>query len=111
MDQKGTGKIYVNGKIFSDYFSNDNHKMQITRPFEIIKQATDYDVRCSVSGGGHTGQAGAMVHGIAKALILFDSENRAVLKTEKLNTRDSRSVERKKPGRRKARRSFQFSKR
>ena len=58
-----------------------------------------------------SGQAGAMVHGIAKALILFDSENRAVLKTEKLNTRDSRSVERKKPGRRKARRSFQFSKR
>ena len=62
--KKGSGKIYVNGKIFSDYFSNDNHKMQITRPFEIIKQATDYDVRCSVSGGGHTGQAGAMVHGI-----------------------------------------------
>jgi len=109
--KKGSGKIYVNGKIFSDYFSNDNHKMQITRPFEIIKQATNYDVRCSVAGGGHTGQAGAMVHGIAKALILFDAENRAVLKTEKLNTRDSRSVERKKPGRRKARRSFQFSKR
>ena len=109
--KKGSGKIYVNGKIYSDYFSSDNHKMQITRPFEIINQATDYDVRCSVAGGGHTGQAGAMVHGIAKALILFDSENRAILKTEKLNTRDSRAVERKKPGRRKARRSFQFSKR
>ena len=109
--KKGSGKIYVNGKIYSDYFSSDNHKMQITRPFEIINQATDYDVRCSVAGGGHTGQAGAMVHGIAKALILFDAENRAILKTEKLNTRDSRSVERKKPGRRKARRSFQFSKR
>jgi len=109
--KKGSGKIYVNGKIYSDYFSSDNHKMQITRPFEVIKQATDYDVRCSVAGGGHTGQAGAMVHGIAKALILFDSEFRSSLKTEKLNTRDSRSVERKKPGRRKARRSFQFSKR
>ena len=109
--KKGTGKIYVNGKLFSEYFADDNHKMQITRPFEIINQATDYDVRCSVAGGGHTGQAGAMVHGIAKALILFDSEFRATLKTEKLNTRDSRSVERKKPGRRKARRSFQFSKR
>ena len=109
--KKGTGKIYVNGKLFDKYFVSENHKMQITRPFEILKQATSYDVRCSVAGGGHTGQAGAMVHGISKALILFDAENRAVLKTEKLNTRDSRSVERKKPGRRKARRSFQFSKR
>ena len=94
-----------------DYFASGTHKMQITRPFEIINQATDYDVRCSVSGGGHTGQAGAMVHGIARALILFDPEVRSTLKTEKLSTRDSRSVERKKPGRRKARRSFQFSKR
>ena len=109
--KKGTGKIYVNGRTMDDYFTSGSHKMQITRPFEIINQATDYDVRCNVAGGGHTGQAGAMVHGIAKALILFDSENRAILKTEKLNTRDSRSVERKKPGRRKARRSFQFSKR
>ena len=109
--KKGSGKIYVNGKIFSDYFSNDNHKMQITRPFEIIKQATDYDVRCSVSGGGHTGQAGAMVHGISKALVMFDENLKTTLKTEKLTTRDSRAVERKKPGRRKARRSFQFSKR
>ena len=109
--KKGSGKIYVNGRTMDDYFTSGSHKMQITRPFEIIDQATGYDVRCSVAGGGHTGQAGAMVHGISKALILFDSENRAVLKTEKLNTRDSRSVERKKPGRRKARRSFQFSKR
>ena len=94
-----------------EYFTSGAHKMQITRPFEIINQATSYDVRCSVTGGGHTGQAGALVHGIARALILFDSEFRATLKTEKLSTRDSRSVERKKPGRRKARRSFQFSKR
>ena len=109
--KKGTGKIYVNGRTMDDYFASGTHKMQITRPFEIINQATDYDVRCSVSGGGHTGQAGAMVHGIARALILFDPEVRSTLKTEKLSTRDSRSVERKKPGRRKARRSFQFSKR
>ena len=109
--KKGSGKIYVNGKLFSEYFADETHKMQITRPFEIINQATSYDVRCSVTGGGHTGQAGALVHGIARALILFDSEFRATLKTEKLSTRDSRSVERKKPGRRKARRSFQFSKR
>ena len=109
--KKGTGKIYVNGKLFDNYFSNENHKMQITRPFEIINQATEYDVRCSVKGGGHTGQAGAMVHGISKALIMFDENFKSTLKTEKLTTRDSRAVERKKPGRKKARRSFQFSKR
>ena len=109
--KKGSGKIYVNGRTIDEYFTSGTHKMQITRPFEIIKQATEYDVRCSVTGGGHTGQAGAMVHGIARALILFDPEFRATLKTEKLSTRDSRSVERQKPGRRKARRSFQFSKR
>ena len=109
--KKGTGKIYVNGKLYSEYFSNDNHKMQIVKPFELIKQPTDYDVRCSVKGGGPTGQAGAMVHGISKALVLFDENLKTTLKTEKLTTRDSRAVERKKPGRRKARRSFQFSKR
>ena len=109
--KEGSGKIYVNGKIFTDYFSNDNHKMQITRPFELINQSTKYDVRCNVKGGGPTGQAGAMVHGISKALVLFDEKFKSTLKTEKLTTRDSRAVERKKPGRRKARRSFQFSKR
>ena len=109
--KKGSGKIYVNGKLYSEYFSNDNHKMQITRPFEVINQATNYDVRCSVKGGGHTGQAGALVHGISKALIMIDDSFKGQLKTEKLTTRDSRTVERKKPGRKKARRSFQFSKR
>ncbi len=109
--KKGSGKIYVNGKLFDKYFVSENHKMQITRPFEIINQATAYDVRCSVSGGGHTGQAGAMVHGISKALVLFDESLKTTLKTENLTTRDPRAVERKKPGRRKARRSFQFSKR
>jgi len=109
--KKGSGKIYVNGKNFQNYFSSENHKMQIVRPFEIINQATEYDVKCSVTGGGHTGQAGAMVHGISKALLLFDPEHKITLRKEKLTTRDSRSVERKKPGRKKARRSFQFSKR
>ena len=109
--KKGTGKIYVNGKLFDKYFSNENHKMQITRPFDIINQSTAYDVRCSVKGGGHTGQAGAMVHGISKALVMFDQNLKTTLKTENLTTRDPRAVERKKPGRRKARRSFQFSKR
>ena len=69
--------------------------MQITRPFEIIKQPTNYDVRCNVSGGGHTGQAGAMVHGISKALVMIDESLKTSLKTEKLTTRDSRAVERK----------------
>ena len=109
--KKGSGKIYVNGKLFNEYFSSENHKMQITRPFEIINQPTEYDVRCNVKGGGPTGQAGAMVHGISKALVMFDDNFKSTLKTEKLTTRDSRAVERKKPGRKKARRSFQFSKR
>ena len=109
--KKGSGKIYVNGKLYNEYFASESHKMQITRPFELINQATDYDVRCNVKGGGPTGQAGAMVHGISKALILFDESFKSTLRTEKLTTRDSRAVERKKPGRRKARRSFQFSKR
>ena len=73
--------------------------------------ATNYDVKCKVKGGGLTGQVGAMVHGISKALLMFDSELKPTLKKEKLPTRDSRSVERKKYGHRKARRSFQFSKR
>ena len=109
--KKGSGKIYVNGKDFQKYFTSENHKMQIVRPFEIINQSTDYDVKCSVRGGGHTGQAGAMVHGISKALLLFDDSFKPTLRLEKLTTRDSRAVERKKPGRKKARRSFQFSKR
>ena len=109
--KKGTGKIYVNGKLYNEYFVSENHKMQITRPFEIIDQSTSYDVRSRVSGGGHTGQAGALVHGISKALVLFDEKLKSTLKNEKLTTRDPRAVERKKPGRKKARRSFQFSKR
>ena len=109
--KKGSGKIYVNGKNYEDYFKRANHKMQLLRPFEVIDQSTNYDVRCNVKGGGLTGQVGAMVHGISKALLMFDTELKSTLKKEKLTTRDSRSVERKKYGHRKARRSFQFSKR
>ena len=109
--KKGTGKFYVNGKSLDDYFPRANHKMQILRPFEIINQSTDYDVRSRVVGGGQTGQAGALVHGISRALLKFDETLKSTLRKEKLTTRDSRSVERKKPGRAKARRSFQFSKR
>ena len=109
--KKGSGKITVNGINYDEYFKRDTHKMQLLRPFEIINQATTYDVKCSVKGGGLTGQVGAMVHGISKALVMFDSEFKSTLKKEKLTTRDSRSVERKKYGHRKARRSYQFSKR
>ena len=82
--KKGTGKIYVYGKLYNEYFVSENHKMQITRPFELINQSTEYDVRCSVVGGGHTGQAGALVHGISKALVLFDNKLKSTLKNEKL---------------------------
>ncbi len=109
--KKGSGKIYVNGKNFQNYFSNENHQKQVVKPFEVINQATAYDVKCNVKGGGHTGQAGALVHGIARALLKFDKNLKTTLRKEKLTTRDSRSVERKKPGRAKARKSFQFSKR
>ena len=109
--KKGSGKIHVNGKDYQEYFKRANHVMQLLRPFEILNQSTSYDVKCNVKGGGLTGQVGAMVHGIAKALLLFDSQLKQSLKKEKLTTRDSRSVERKKYGHRKARRSFQFSKR
>ena len=100
--KKGSGKIYVNGKLYNEYFASENHKMQITRPFELINQATDYDVRCNVKGGGPTGQAGAMVHGISKALVLFDESFKSTLRTEKLTTRDSRAVERKKTWKKKS---------
>ena len=109
--KKGTGKIIVNGKNYEEYFKRVNHKSELTKPFELINQTTSYDVRCSVKGGGHSGQVGAMIHGISKALLQFDSTLKPTLKKEKLTTRDSRAVERKKYGHRKARRSFQFSKR
>ena len=106
-----TGKIVVNGKNYDHYFKRASHKMQLLRPFEILNQPTSYDVKCKGKGGGLTGQVGAMVHGISKALLLFDSSLKATLKKEKLTTRDSRTVERKKYGHKKARRSFQISKR
>ena len=109
--KKGSGKITVNGKDYDNYFTRANHKMQLLRPLEILNVSTSYDVKCNVKGGGLSGQVGALVHGISKALVLFDANSKTTLKKEKLTTRDSRAVERKKYGHRKARRSFQFSKR
>ena len=109
--KKGTGQIYINGKKMIDYFKRLSHQMIVARPLAVAKRENEFDVRCNVRGGGKTGQAGAMVLGISKALLMFDPELKATLKKEKLTTRDSRAVERKKYGHRKARRSFQFSKR
>ena len=109
--KKGSGQILINGKKYDNYFTREIHKMKLLRPFEIINQTADYDVRGNVTGGGLTGQVGALVHGISKALLQFDVNLKSTLKKEKLTTRDSRAVERKKYGHRKARRSFQFSKR
>ena len=109
--KKGSGNIHVNGKKMADYFQKPNLQIAISRPLTIVKRENEFDIRCSVKGGGLTGQAGAIVHGLARAIVLFEPELKLTLKKEKLTTRDSRAVERKKYGRRKARRSFQFSKR
>ena len=109
--KKGSGNIHVNGKKMIDYFQKQNLQMAITRPFTVVKRENEFDARCSVKGGGLSGQAGAIILGLARAIVLFEPELKTTLKKEKLTTRDSRAVERKKYGHRKARRSFQFSKR
>ena len=109
--KKGSGNIHVNGIKMSNYFKRPVHQIIVTRPLEISEVATSYDIKCSVRGGGLSGQAGAIILGISKALIAHDSNLKKNLKKYKLTTRDSRVVERKKYGHRKARRSFQFSKR
>ena len=109
--KKGSGNIHVNGKTLVDYFKKQNLQMAIFRPFTVVKRENEFDVICSVKGGGLTGQAGAIIHGIARSIVKFEPELKPTLKKNKLTTRDSRAVERKKYGRRKARRSFQFSKR
>tara|TARA_B100000029_G_scaffold40581_1_gene37872 strand:- start:989 stop:1429 length:441 start_codon:yes stop_codon:yes gene_type:complete len=109
--KKGSGNFEVNGKKLPDYFVKQNLQMAIFRPLTVAKRENEFDVRCFVKGGGLTGQAGAIIHGISRALVEFEPELKPSLKKEKLTTRDSRAVERKKYGRRKARRSFQFSKR
>jgi len=107
----GKGVITVNGKDSAVYFARPVLRMIINQPFGIVNRAGQFDVVCSVSGGGLSGQAGAVRHGISKALTHYEPDLRPALKKEGFLTRDSRTVERKKYGRRKARRSFQFSKR
>ena len=109
--KKGSGNILVNGLKMQEYFKRPVHQIIVTRPLEISNSMKSFDVKCSVKGGGLSGQAGAIILGISKALISHDSLFKKNLKKDKLTTRDSRVVERKKYGHRKARRSFQFSKR
>ena len=109
--RKGPGNININGKKMIDYFKNQNLQIAVCRPLALVKRENEFDIKCTVKGGGLSGQAGAIIHGIARALVLFEPDLKPALKKEKFTTRDSRAVERKKYGRRKARRSFQFSKR
>lgn len=109
--KKGSGIIHVNGKKMVDYFKKPNLQISICRPLTLVKRENEFDIRCSVKGGGLSGQAGAIIHGLARAIVLFEPDLKLTLKKEKLTTRDSRAVERKKYGHKKARKSFQFSKR
>ncbi len=107
----GSGKVVVNGRDQEVYFARPVLRMVMRQPFEAVSRKDHYDVKCTVKGGGLSGQAGAVRHGISKALVLYEPELRAPLKKGGFLTRDARVVERKKYGRAKARRSFQFSKR
>ena len=107
----GSGKIVVNERAVEVYFARPVLRMVLTQPLQLVDRLTQYDVMVSVNGGGLSGQAGAVRHGISKALTYFEPALRPPLKKEGFLTRDSRVVERKKFGRAKARRSFQFSKR
>ncbi len=109
--KKGEGNIVINGKLIKDYFTRPVLQMIVNQPLEIIQSAGNYDIKATVKGGGLSGQAGALRHGISKALILYDVGLRQALKKVGFLTRDSRVVERKKSGLAKARRSYQFSKR
>ena len=109
--KKGTGKIFVNGKTMIDYFKRPVHQLIVVMPLQETNVINKFDVKCNVKGGGLSGQAGAIIHGISRALVKTDPTFKKALKKNKFTTRDSRKVERKKYGHKKARRSFQFSKR
>ena len=109
--KKGSGKIFVNGKEMIQYFKRPAHQIIVTKPLEETNVMSQYDIKCNVRGGGLSGQAGAIIHGMSRALLIMDNSLKKILKKNKFTTRDSRKVERKKYGHRKARRSFQFSKR
>lgn len=107
----GSGKMIVNGRDYTSYFARPVLQMILNQPFQVTNRENQFDVIATVAGGGLSGQAGAVKHGISRALTRFEPSLRGTLKAEGFLTRDDRVVERKKYGRRKARRSFQFSKR
>ena len=109
--KKGEGEILINGKNLDKYFSRPVLQMIVNQPLEVIQSIGAYEIKATVKGGGLSGQAGALRHGISKALRLYDNNLRPALKKVGFLTRDSRVVERKKSGLAKARRSYQFSKR
>jgi small subunit ribosomal protein S9 len=107
----GTGKYEINGRTAEQYFARPVLRMLIAQPFLVADRYNQFDVYCTVAGGGLSGQAGAVRHGISRALVNYEPDLRKILKAAGFLTRDARVVERKKYGRAKARRSFQFSKR
>ena len=107
----GSGKVTVNGRAFETYFPTDSLRMVVQQPFVVTNMTDKFDVRVNVTGGGPAGQAGAVRHGISRALLLADAALRPSLKAEGLLTRDPRMKERKKYGQPGARKRFQFSKR
>ena len=109
--KRGTGKISINGKEMVNYFARPVLQMQLNFVFDVTERKDQFDVIATVKGGGLSGQAGAVRHGLSRALCLFEPDLRKLLKSAGMLTRDSRVVERKKYGRAKARKSFQFSKR
>ena len=109
--KRGSGLVRINGKEENKYFSSKSHRILLNQPLVLSQRKSEIDIICTVVGGGLSGQAGAIRHGIARALVKFEPELRKNLKSKGLLTRDSRIVERKKYGKAKARRSYQFSKR
>jgi small subunit ribosomal protein S9 len=107
----GSGKWWINGRGLEEYFTRQSHRQAIVEPLAQTETQSRFDVKVRVAGGGSTGQAGAIRLGVARALLRYDAELRATLRERGLLTRDPRVVERKKPGRPKARKRFQFSKR
>ena len=109
--KRGSGLVKINGKEENKYFSSKSHRILLNQPLVLSQRKSEIDIICTVIGGGLSGQAGAIRHGIARALVKFEPDLRKNLKSKGLLTRDSRIVERKKYGKAKARRSYQFSKR
>ena len=109
--KSGTGVIKVNSRSLDEFFGRETGRMIVRQPLELVEMVNKFDVDVEVAGGGITGQAGAIRHGITRALMVYDETLRKVLRTAGFVTRDAREVERKKVGRRKARRGTQFSKR